>query len=72
MYWIFQYNVVDKKLKRNIMKTFYNSMAIVFLVLWGIVFFIGSMSSLVHLLLIPVAIILIYDFIGIIKLLNET
>ncbi|HKX85941.1 MAG TPA: DUF5670 family protein [Flavobacterium sp.] len=54
------------------MKTFYNSMAIVFLVLWGVVFFIGSMSSLVHLLLVPVAIILIYDFIGIIKLLNET
>lgn len=53
------------------MKTFYNCIAIAFLVLWGVVFFSSAMNSLVHLLLVPVAIILIYDFIGIIKLLNE-
>jgi len=53
------------------MKTLYNSIAIALLVLWGIGFFFNSMGLSIHLLLFPIAAILVYDFIGIMKLLNK-
>lgn len=61
----------SKKFKINIMKTFYNSIAIILIVLWGVAFFVSNTGSFIHLLLLPIAAILVYDFVGIIKLLNK-
>ncbi|MCG2610658.1 lmo0937 family membrane protein [Flavobacterium sp. SM15] len=53
------------------MKNFYNSIAIGLVVLWGIGFFFSTTGSLIHILLLPIVVILVYDFVGIIKLLNK-
>ncbi|WP_169051644.1 DUF5670 family protein [Flavobacterium sp. H122] len=53
------------------MKKLYNSIAIALVVLWTIGLYVGEVGLLTHLLLIPVALILIYDIIDIAKLLNK-
>ncbi|MGX7667298.1 lmo0937 family membrane protein [Flavobacterium pedocola] len=73
MLGFFQYlDITQYNLTINIMKIFYNSIAILLMILWGISFFMGNMSSLIHLLLVPMAVILVFDCIGIFRLLHKT
>lgn len=54
------------------MKPFYNTIAITFVVFWGVIFYNTNIGTWVHLFLVPIVIVLIYNFIEVIKLLNRS
>lgn len=53
------------------MKKFYNSIAIILVTVWGFGLYTAQFGIFQHLLLIPIIAIIIYDIIGIAKLLNK-
>lgn len=53
------------------MRKFYNSIAIILAIIWVIGLYSAQFGIFNHLLLLPIITIIIYDIIGIAKLLNK-
>jgi len=54
------------------MKPFYNTIAITSIAFWGIIFYNTDSNSWIHLFLLPIIFVLIYDIVIVIKLLNKS